>query len=137
MNDETFERIMRKYFQQWKSDKEWESFWTYIKSRSILQSFREVLEIYEKELQEEKDKMRAEIQEFAEAMEKEMQRHDPEKGDSWKSMPIKDLEEILDGVIEDYRYAGDYWEGMEELIDVANIAMMLWHRCKEEVEKNE
>jgi len=56
MNDETFERIMRKYFQQWKSDKEWESFWTYIKSRSMLQSFREVLEIYEKELQEAKIK---------------------------------------------------------------------------------
>jgi len=66
--------------------------------------------------------MRAEIQEFA-----------AKKGDSWKSMPIKDLEEILDGVIEDYRYAGDYWEGMEELIDIANITMMLWHRYKQEV----
>jgi len=81
--------------------------------------------------------MRKEIKEFAEVMEKEMQRHDPKKGDSWKSMPIEGLKDILEGAIEDYRYAGDYWEEMEELIDIANLAMMLWHRCKEEVDKNE
>ena len=77
--------------------------------------------------------MRPEVEQFAEEMEEVMQKHDAEKGDSWKSMPIKDLEEILEGVIEDYRYAGDYWEEMEELIDIANVAMMLWHRYKQEV----
>ena len=58
MNDETFERIMRKFYQQWgvSSDEEWESFWADTKTYSIIQGFREVLEIYEKELQEAKIK---------------------------------------------------------------------------------
>jgi len=54
MDDETFERIMRKIYGQSKSDKEWKSFWAYLKTRSIIYDFRKVLEIYEKELQEAK-----------------------------------------------------------------------------------
>ena len=41
-------------------------------------------------------KIRPEIMRFAEAMETKLQKHDKEKGDSWKKMSINRLKELLE-----------------------------------------
>ena len=79
--------------------------------------------------------MRPEIEEFAKEMERVMLQHDAEKGDSWKTLPIENLEDGLQNEADELRLSGDYWEEMQECIDVANYAMMLFNRCKKEVEK--
>jgi len=83
--------------------------------------------------------MRKEIKEFAEEMERVMQENDAKKVDSWKSLPIQCLEDLLLGRFEDYQYATEFEEykftitgHKRELINIANICMMLWHRYKEE-----
>jgi len=71
--------------------------------------------------------MRDEIKEFAEMMEACMLRHDGVKADSWKTIEKAFLwkklrEEFNEAVQEPDR---------EELVDLANIAMMLWQRGKD------
>lgn len=72
------------------------------------------------------DAPRSEIQEFAEAMELMMRFHDPKKGDSWRHCLIGFLESKL------LEEVNEYMESKEtsELLDVANICMMLYMRRK-------
>jgi hypothetical protein len=77
--------------------------------------------------------LREEIKDFADAMELVLRKHDKEKGDSWKDMSPFDLLYILEK--EYLELDGEWVEGDKErmraeLIDVANIAMMIWHRLK-------
>ena len=74
------------------------------------------------------DKTRKEIKEFAEAMESIMKRHDGTKGDSWKTVSIKHLEECLEREFEEWKSDKKTVIGKREVIDVANICMMLFHR---------
>ncbi len=79
-------------------------------------------------------KIRPEILEFAEQMEKTMSRHDPQKGDSWKRMSIKQITNLFHKEIIEFREAKpDYRH--HEIIDIANIGMMLWHRMQKEVRR--
>ena len=80
--------------------------------------------------------LRPEVREFADEMERELRRHDPKKGDSWKSM---DYVTLYDGLVSVIDKLDDLEHGIEthkqersELVDLANLAMMLWHRLKEE-----
>lgn len=75
--------------------------------------------------------MRKEILEFAEKMEEKMQKHDAEKGDSWKVLHPSFLEVELDRVIREYRNT----EKPDKLISIANFCMMLYRR--EEARLNE
>lgn len=71
--------------------------------------------------------MRDEIKTFAEQMEWVMSENDISKGDSWKTCDLKFLEEKLKEEITEY-----FEDGItHELIDIANMAMMLWNRKKE------
>jgi predicted house-cleaning noncanonical NTP pyrophosphatase (MazG superfamily) len=69
--------------------------------------------------------MRDEIKEFTEEMERIMSKHDEKKGDSWKVMTIYQLENKLE---EEYI---EYMGKEDELVDLANICMMLYHRLGE------
>jgi len=62
--------------------------------------------------------------EFAEAMEKVMQKHDKTKGDSYKGMSHQSLQtllrqEIVETELDDAK--------VSEWIDVANLCMMIYH----------
>lgn len=79
---------------------------------------------------------REELIDFADAMERELQRHDPTKGDSWKTMGLGVLTEIMQ---QTYSKWTDSWASTnggdtkierDELVDMANLCMMLWHRVK-------
>lgn len=90
------------------------------------------------------DKPRPEIMAFAMKMESVMASHDPDKGDSWKTMPMRDLQ---DKWMEEMAEARDtilvpdlinrktrqeiilMYQG--ELLDVANVCMMIWNRIIE------
>jgi len=97
------------------------------------------LYVGDKLLQLKKEGKRREIQEFAEAMEEVMQKHDAEKGDSWKSMPLHTLEHLLLSEVREWNASrlrhidGENHPKEKEVIDIANIAMMLWHRYRKEV----
>jgi len=73
--------------------------------------------------------LRNAVREFAEEMERIMQKHDPVKGDTWKTCPIEFLEEKLEDEFAEYKH-GSFVRDERELIDIANIAMMLWYRKK-------
>jgi len=74
--------------------------------------------------------LRDEVRKFADEMEKELRRHDPEKGDSWKELDIVRLDGLLAKAYLCWGY-GPEKNRRDELIDLANIAMMLWHRLGE------
>ena len=58
------------------------------------------------------------------AMESTLKRHEKAKGDSWKTCDIKFLENKLE---EEYlEWAGN--KDKHELVDIANICMMLFNR---------
>ena len=69
--------------------------------------------------------VRVEVAVFARQMEATMQEHDPIKGDTWKYCQIGFLEHKLEEEIEEYKHGG---RNPDELIDIANICMMLWNR---------
>ena len=75
---------------------------------------------------------RKELREFAAAMELELQRHDPLKGDSWKRMNHNQLTFMLGTVIGRFHKLTtltlDPAQMRAELVDMANVAMMLYHR---------
>lgn len=78
--------------------------------------------------------LRKDVRIFAEEMEYELRRHDPKKGDSWKDMSPFELIFLLDKEyleLDREWIAGDKKRMREELIDLANIAMMVWHRLGE------
>ena len=73
-------------------------------------------------------KVRPEIIDFAEKMETVMREHDEKKGDSWKKCDVKQLDNKL---CEEFRE----WDetnkcSNEELVDIANMCMMLWNRLE-------
>ena len=70
--------------------------------------------------------MRKEIKEFAEEMEIVMQKHDARKGDSWKRMDLCYLNKLFQEEIVEYQKAERADVSRDELIDIANIAMMIW-----------
>lgn len=70
--------------------------------------------------------MRKEVIEFAEEMERVLQKHDTKKGDSWKALPLYSLQKKL---MEEYKEAIGR-ETPSEFVDVANVCLMLWHRTK-------
>ena len=77
-----------------------------------------------------KKKMREEIKEFAEEMERVMKEHDRYKKDSWKTCNLGYLEKKL---VEEYKEWKDgtvLLPAKVEVIDVANICMMLFHRYR-------
>lgn len=68
--------------------------------------------------------IRSEIMQFAVAMEAVMSMHDAKKGNSWRIAP---LEYLIDKLKEEFVE----WEttpSKKELIDIANVCMMLFHR---------
>ena len=76
--------------------------------------------------------VRKEIKEFAEEMERVMQEHDAEKGDSWKKRPSYFLIKVLLGKVEEFHYTESNYKAREEVVDIANYCMMLFHRYKED-----
>jgi len=79
--------------------------------------------------------IRPEILAFADAMEAEMAKHDAKKGDSWKEMGFPDLCQMM------FRLASDMYvreiknlhDDPHDFIDLANYAMMLHWRAKNEL----
>lgn len=69
---------------------------------------------------------------FAREMACVLASHTPEKGDSWKTMPLGDLHRLLNKCFHDYWYNEPVEQ--KDYVDIANVAMMLWHRTKEESE---
>ena len=78
-----------------------------------------------------KNTPRSEILAFADAMEVEMARHDAEKGDSWKEMDLPSLITLFSkAMAEWYDYKINSEDNINQLIDIANLAMMLRWRAK-------
>ena len=73
-------------------------------------------------------RIRPELKEFMLACEAELKRHDAIKGDSWKNMSLRELEGLFNEHYAEWlnTLEGDYLA--EGYIDIANLAMMLWHR---------
>ncbi|MCQ1534820.1 hypothetical protein FTO70_03765 [Methanosarcina sp. KYL-1] len=82
------------------------------------------------------NQVRPEITAFAEAMEKTMQKHDAEKGDSWKKLDVHNLEtefwmEVEElGCLQDDGIPITSPDAIHELLDIANMAMMLFCRSQ-------
>lgn len=58
------------------------------------------------------------------AMETTMSRHDKNKGESWKWCDVDFLKGKLKEEFEEYQDSGD----KHELVDIANVCMMLFNR---------
>ena len=71
--------------------------------------------------------MRKELEQFAKAMELKLCEKDPEYGDSWKTMPVGELLDRLRMEIEEFHFNP---EDKSELIDIANVCMMIWYRLE-------
>ena len=79
---------------------------------------------------EKKIEIRKEIMEFAEEMERIMNKHDINKSDSWKTCDEGFLWKKLR---EEWKELDDCYSDeskSKEFIDVANVCMMLWNRLK-------
>jgi len=76
-------------------------------------------------------KLRPEVLEFAQEMEKILRANDVKKGDSWKIMDISELWESLNNEVDEYWAAETDEDSAKECVDAANILMMLYHRHKE------
>ena len=72
--------------------------------------------------------MRNEILEFAIKMDNIMNIHENKKGDSWKFCDLKFLEDKLDKEYNEWIES----KNENELIDIANICMMLFFRKNKE-----
>lgn len=85
-----------------------------------------VLNTLDEEIFRELNPIRSEIMAFAVAMESKMKKHDPVKRDSWKTMDLEELEDMLNDTINAYELSpySDY----SEMVDIANFCMMLWNR---------
>ena len=78
--------------------------------------------------------MRKEIQEFAEMMEKVMSQHDSVKKDSWRTMPLPVLKDLLCAECCEFFQSCGRREAKDELVDIANICMMIYHKKLDENE---
>lgn len=80
--------------------------------------------------------IRPEILGFAAAMERTMRKHDPEKGDSWTDCDLEflinklkeEFGEVLSSIDLDSNGPKISKHTIDELVDLANIAMMLRYR---------
>ena len=74
-------------------------------------------------------RVRRGIREFARAMEGTLRLNELRgKGDSWKTLPLHVLMKKLD---EEYNeYASSMGNDKNELLDIAVVAMFLWHRAR-------
>jgi len=72
--------------------------------------------------------MRPDILSFAEKMEDAMSRHDIIKADSWKYI---DEQYLWNKLYEEFEEAITSQFPADELVDLANICMMLYHRVSE------
>lgn len=72
--------------------------------------------------------IRDEIQSFAIEMERVMKTHDAVKGDTWKICPMGFLQGKLHEELSEYASSPCRSGKAEELIDIANIVMMLYYR---------
>jgi NTP pyrophosphatase (non-canonical NTP hydrolase) len=82
---------------------------------------------------EDQESIRPEILQFAQQMELIMRKHDGNKGDSWKTCNVKFLISKLDEEYYEFFRETAHKSGISEscageLVDVANVAMMLWNR---------
>ena len=68
------------------------------------------------------------MKEFMELMEIEIEKHQAQYGDSWKSMSIGKLFDRLDNKVDEF----DLTMNKQKLISVANLAMFLYIRMKKE-----
>lgn len=68
--------------------------------------------------------MRKEIEDFANEMERVMSMHDARKGEGWKKCDIEFLEVKRAEEHREYNLNGN----PRELVDEANVLMMLWNR---------
>lgn len=82
--------------------------------------------------------MRRVVQDFAEAMEKKLAEKDAEYGTTWTTCSIEFLYDRLMREIEEFKeeYHGvpvfiETEESIKELVDIANVAMMLYHRIRQ------
>ena len=76
-------------------------------------------------------KIRKEIMDFALVMEKVMRLHDRYKKDSWKECKLSYLEKKLIEEYKEWNDAGKECPAKNEVIDIANVCMMLFHRYDE------
>lgn len=80
--------------------------------------------------------MRYEVEEFAEAMEAKLRKNDHKT--DWHLQPIEALRRLMMLEIAEYDVAREFFgfdEAMNELVDVANFAMMLRDRYRIERDK--
>lgn len=75
--------------------------------------------------------MRKEIRTFAEAMERKMTIKDSKYGSSWKETNSQDLMIKFMDEVEEFKLASGFEDNLEELVDIANYAMMLYHKIME------
>lgn len=74
-------------------------------------------------------KLRSEVREFAEAMEKTLKKHDKTKGDSWKNeLTIEELADKFNAHYDEWIHAVYEDEDQTRCVDMANYLMMLYHR---------
>ena len=65
---------------------------------------------------------------FFERMSKEILFHMKEKGETWKTMSALSLEKLLSEIIGKYRTTDDDLQACDELVDLANVAAMVYLR---------
>lgn len=66
---------------------------------------------------------------FYKAMMTEMERHYPEKGDSYHECDVEYMEMILSDAVEAYwRLGNDYPRKTSQVVDIANLCAMLYQR---------
>jgi hypothetical protein len=76
--------------------------------------------------------MRPEIKDFAKAMETKMSQHDSVRRDEWKNKSVDWLvNRLLDEYDEAMECYGDKQSFCAEMVDIANFAMMIFYKVKE------
>ena len=65
---------------------------------------------------------------FNQAMEVELYKHEKKKGNSWNDCDLQFLLDKLDEEIKEFKDETKPLAKAEEIVDVANICMMLYHR---------
>jgi len=68
------------------------------------------------------------LKQFVEQMKLKLDTNQKKKGDSWVTCDVKFLEEKLRGEITEYYEEEGSMKSAQELVDIANVCMMLYHR---------
>lgn len=99
-------------------------------AKNLIRELKEEDRIKNLEARDLFDSLRPEIRAFALAMEHTLRNHDGEKGDSWKECKLSFL---CGKLIEEYKEffeAPGSTETKPELVDIANVSMMIWNRVE-------